>query len=669
DREEQAVQEALRFVGQVKTPTITDLVIDAGGGLDQVFSTATGKVSEGEEVVLVARTHHGLPAAVKITGRLAGKPFEKSYDPSVEKGAEHGYLPSIWARMYLERLMGDGLDGNRGSIIGLGLAHSLMTPFTSFLALESPAAYLQRGMAPINRFRFGAKDRVRRASGAEIAVGATAGPIPLGLSGCMSLGREEPAEDGEPKRSRGPAQEISGAPPAPPASEPAPSSSADSALAEAARMLDQLQGAVEAEKKGERGRQPYEEDARAAPAKSAAAPLDGMLGGNIGYGGKDKADRSEDRPMDEGGVVVLGALGSRGDGAGGLGLRGRGAGGGGAGGGHAGLATAGPAGVPETTPVAVIATGNPYDNGRDEKPLFTLRTCSDASRRPLFQRRMLWLQRLASVTEPAQYLRVFTEAGERCELPGWRDRKLLIDLIEDRLSGKDEIRQVLLSFQRYPQAAKYLRQRIVRRSLDPDTTMGLWFGAGVNWAAVQRGLAAIKDPEKRLAELRRILALHPDDATGRDLLVAVLLEAGLDGDALAEATRLKRDGLASPAVLQTLCDLQAEAGQTDEARRSCSELVEFNPDDPGARTLLGDLFLRRGWYDAAYRQYRTLAEAADAAPEALLRLAAAAAGMGKVDEALRIERKVAAGDGNPGPSDPRRWARLMSAVRLARMII
>jgi hypothetical protein len=39
-----------------------------------------------------------------------------------------------------------------------------------------------------------------------------------------------------------------------------------------------------------------------------------------------------------------------------------------------------------------------------------------------------------------------------------------------------------------------------------------------------------------------------------------------------------------------------------------------------------------------------------------------------VDEALRLERKVASAQGTPGPSDPRRWARLMSAARLARLI-
>ena len=48
-----------------------------------------------------------------------------------------------------------------------------------------------------------------------------------------------------------------------------------------------------------------------------------------------------------------------------------------------------------------------------------------------------------------------------------------------------------------------------------------------------------------------------------------------------------------------------------------------------------------------------------------LRLASAAAGDGRIDEALRLERKVASGQGTPGPSDPRLWARLQSALKRA----
>jgi hypothetical protein len=49
-------------------------------------------------------------------------------------------------------------------------------------------------------------------------------------------------------------------------------------------------------------------------------------------------------------------------------------------------------------------------------------------------------------------------------------------------------------------------------------------------------------------------------------------------------------------------------------------------------------------------------------------MAAAAAGSGRVDEALRIQRQVAAAEGTPGPDDPRAWARLWSAARLARLL-
>ena len=76
----------------------------------------------------------------------------------------------------------------------------------------------------------------------------------------------------------------------------------------------------------------------------------------------------------------------------------------------------------------------------------------------------------------------------------------------------------------------------------------------------------------------------------------------------------------------------------------------------------------RGWYEPAYRQYRTLTEQQPTDFSAWLRLASSAAGSGRLDEALRLERKVAEAEGTPGPDDPRRWARLSSAARLAKVI-
>ncbi len=650
DRPEQVVQEALRFVGRVKTPTITDLEIDAGGGLDQKFSSASSKISEGEEVVIAARTHHALPDEIRITGRLGGEPFEQTYEPDVASGPENGYLPSIWARMYLERLMGDGVEENRGRIISLGLDHSLMTPLTSFLALEDPQAYRTRGIPIRSRFRLGALDGER---GPALA-SAAAAPA-LGLFGCSETSREETAADGEivaqaemSERTR--TQRSPAAPPPPPA-------------AAAARQAGEATGAP--------GRGSFEESE---PAGDEATVARDRRTSKKKVAARKPKREAMDKLAAESGAPGLRGIGK---GGGGLGANGHG-GGGGSGAGYGrvagalsktasgSLGTTGPESNKDEE--LQIAVDNPYDDGR-AKPMFRMRSCSDASRRPLYQRRHLWSRRLAQAEDASQYLRIFTEAGERCELPSRRARRVLLNLIEGRVRDGGQVRALLAAFGRYPSARRHLRRRIVRHALDPDRTMGLWFGQGVNWLVVKRGLVAIKDPERRIEELRKILAKHPDDPTGRSLLVQELLEAERVEEARAEASRLKREGLAGPSVLRVLCDLQAEAGMEGEARRTCSELVEFNRDDPLARSRLGDLFLRHGWYDAAYRQYRTLVEQLGDEPAALLRLASAAAGTGKVDEALRVERRVASGEGEIGPDDPRRWARIHSAVKLARMMI
>ncbi|MGH7329653.1 MAG: VIT domain-containing protein, partial [Polyangiaceae bacterium] len=62
DDSEQITEVALRLASAIKMPTITDLSVDLGAGLDQPFASSTGKLSRGEEYVLLARTHHALPS-------------------------------------------------------------------------------------------------------------------------------------------------------------------------------------------------------------------------------------------------------------------------------------------------------------------------------------------------------------------------------------------------------------------------------------------------------------------------------------------------------------------------------------------------------------------------------------------------------------------------------
>ncbi len=653
DVPDQTVQEALRFAGSVKTPTITNLHIDAGAGLDQVFSIVSGKISEGQEMIMLARTHHALPDEIKVTGRLEGKPFERKYEVSEEEGEEYGYIPGMWGRLYLERLMGEGLEESRGTIISLGLNYALMTPFTSFLVLESDAAYEAQGIERRSRLRSwtGRNDGDDGVDLADLTVGALG--FPLSLTGCLSEGSEDEKNSVEQTR-----EEMS-----------------DRFAKYVINGNGEEQGGKGKRHKGEEG-QMGKRDA------TKSANQYGMRGPSGNPNPSMARERAVDQAQTDG---ILGSLSAKGGqagegtiGLGNLNTIGRGGGGGTGTGYGRGAGSLGGRRSDEVVkeseskaaPAAVvqIAVGNPYETSVRRSP-FKKEVCSDASKRPLRQRRILWSRRLSRASGPDQMARIFFEAGKRCELDMWRDRRVLLDMLENRVGTPEDVRGLLVAFSGYPAFQRYLRRKILRRSLDTEMVYNLYFSEGVNWSAVQRGLAAMKTDEDRLKKVRELLEEYPDDPVGRSLLAQTLLDAGENEEALAVAYRLRRDGLAGPSVLRIMCDLQAEAGFEEEAQRSCSELVEFNPDDPAAREQLGNLFLRHGWYEAAYRQFKTLVEVAKENPLAMLRLASAAAGMGKIDEALRLERKVASSQGEPGPSDPRLWARLHSAARLAKMII
>jgi Ca-activated chloride channel homolog len=594
DTPEQTVQEALRFAGAVKTPTITDLSIGAGAGLDQVFSTAAGKVSEGDEVVILARTHHQLPEKIDIKGRLGGKAFEKSYATEVAHGEEYGFVPFLWARLYLERLMGEGADENRGDILSLGLQYALMTPFTSFIVLESDAAYAAQGIQRRPRHVLWSGFDLDAPEFGEGGGGAYKTDADRNLEKESAPKTEAVTTVAEPSAEYW-RDEAAAAPPV--LAQPAPAPPAEE-------------------------RTTYDD----------SGSYGGLSGGSAAVGSAAagaKASRAVDKrkaPKDS-----LGDLEQQ-----------------------------------QPDLLSLVRPQAPIPSGR---ALYVEGVCSDASRRPLAERRVLWQQRLAMATSPQAWAAVYVEAGSQCEIPRWQQRKELLALIERRAITPDDVRALLAQFAGDAQIQGFLRQRITRRALNPEVTMRYLSGDGVDWYLVGRGLAALKTPEDRLAKLREIVAKAPEDPAGQALLIETLLECDKIEEARAIASRLRRDELAGPLVLGTLCDLQAELGQEGEAKRTCSELVEFNAADPSARERLGDLFLRHGWYEAAYRQYRSLAAMRPDDAGAQLRLAAAAAGMGRVDEALRLQRKVASGDGEPGQGDPRRWARLQSAVRLARMIL
>ena len=608
DRFDQSVQQALRFVGHLKTPTLTDLELDLGAGLDQVFSSAAGKVSRGQEVTVLARTHHPLPDKVKVTGKLGGKPFSRQYPLTTRKGKEYAYVPGLWARRYLDRLMGADLDKNRGTIIRLGLDYALMTPFSSFLVLDSVAAYRAYGITPRRRDPlWGLVPR---------AALETAATVPLALFGCSA------------ERSSEPTEETASAP----VFMKRPSSSAKQAAPTVGRRLAHRhpgQGGLMGRTQG--GAPPTDEAPPPSPSKPRERARDG-----------EKLDELIDSAVaDKGGDEVSGLKRA---------------------------AKEQPAITEDQSGERLKTLRNSPRRHRSDPwgAAVTLRTCSDLSRRSLAQRREVWRRKLARSDRAAAWVRVYRAAAAACELPHWRDKKEMLDLIQGRVT---EARQAVRLLRMLPadKIRAFVQRRLLRRAVSPRLAAAA--GDPINWTLADAALAKFEAGPERMAQLKKLCKNNPLSVGCALRLIRALSAAGQPGEALATGLKVHADGLATPELMQVTGDLLAEAGRTDEARRAYSEIVEFSPDDPTARLLLGDIFLRHGWYADAYRQYKNSAQDAPDDALAALRLAAAAAGAGRVDEALRLERKVAAGEGEPGPDDPRRWARFLSASRIARLLL
>jgi len=299
-----------------------------------------------------------------------------------------------------------------------------------------------------------------------------------------------------------------------------------------------------------------------------------------------------------------------------------------------------------------------------------LGTCSAAARRPLAQRVAVWRKRLRTADDASALLSRYRAAARACELADWRSERTFLLLLQQLVDSEAAARQVLQALQRRPEVQRYVARLILRRAVDQRLVAAVesvLFGAPIDWAATDRKLSEIEDLGERIDQLRVVMARAPDDPNGIIRLVELLAKAGRSDEALALGRRLRNRGLMTVRVAHQLGDVLARAGLEHEAIRTYSEIVEFDASSRDSRRLLGDIYLSRSWFDDAYRQYRTLADDGNDALD-WLRLANAAAGAGRVDEALRIDRSVSTAQGRPGPDDPRRWARLWSAARLAQLM-
>ncbi len=270
-----------------------------------------------------------------------------------------------------------------------------------------------------------------------------------------------------------------------------------------------------------------------------------------------------------------------------------------------------------------------------------------------------------------QRLENYEAAAGSCEIRGWKDQRTFLRLLQAGAVSEADIELLLSHFNDESDAARYVARALLRRLVDPAliaSVDGAMFGSVVDWADVDRRVILEVELDDKLDVVRGALVRTPGDPAGELRLLEILVAGGRLEEAVGRGRRLREQGLMTPALAQSLGEVMVAHGQTDEAQRLFSEIVEFDPKSANSRRLLGDIFLRHGWYDGAYRQYEDLVELQADDALAGIRLARAAAGTGRTDEALRTLRKIAAGEGRPGANDPRRYARLHAVAYLAGLL-
>ncbi|MGH7221974.1 MAG: hypothetical protein ACRELF_01970, partial [Gemmataceae bacterium] len=108
------------------------------------FLCPTSTEAQGEELCAITRLSADapLPSSVCVTGTLDGQPFREVLGVDSPR-PDAAYLPRTWARLEIDRLLGEDAVKNKNAIIALSKAMYVMTPYTSLLVLENEAMYAQ----------------------------------------------------------------------------------------------------------------------------------------------------------------------------------------------------------------------------------------------------------------------------------------------------------------------------------------------------------------------------------------------------------------------------------------------------------------------------------------------------------------------------------------------
>jgi len=137
-----------RFRERIKRPVLTDITVEADG-MNVEFSQDKERLADlfaGQPVRITGRVQGRSNGTITVRGNTVAGPWERRVDVRIPSDArEHDALASLWARERVEGLMAEDWQGIeegapkqklKKEIIALGVDYSLVTQFTSFIAID-----------------------------------------------------------------------------------------------------------------------------------------------------------------------------------------------------------------------------------------------------------------------------------------------------------------------------------------------------------------------------------------------------------------------------------------------------------------------------------------------------------------------------------------------------
>lgn len=128
---------ARKFHRRVQTPVLTDIRLEfAGLGAAEVYPAQVPDLFDAKPIVVSGRYSAAARGSVKITGKIGGRHWERTVPVDLPSNASRDGIRSLWARTKVAALSADGEEIHKALITELGLEFSIMTKFTSFIAVE-----------------------------------------------------------------------------------------------------------------------------------------------------------------------------------------------------------------------------------------------------------------------------------------------------------------------------------------------------------------------------------------------------------------------------------------------------------------------------------------------------------------------------------------------------